>query len=122
MELINVLHLLLSQRTLSLQDIMTNPTFKLGINHLLSTNQYVNIGTPFNELLDLKRIIAKMNSKINYTVNYFFGLLTNRNIPFYFKNSYSSFLLSLVQFFTFAYLLESNKKYNCMIIQFTGEY
>ena len=34
----------------------------------------------FNESLDLKPIIAKMNSKINYTVNSFFRFLTNRNV------------------------------------------
>ena len=86
-----------------------NPTFRLGMNYIPSTNQYTYLGIPFNESLDLKPIIAKMNSKINYTVNSFFSFLTNRNVPFYFKTRILvSFVLSSVLYY--APLLGSNKK------------
>ena len=41
----------------------------------------------FNDSLNLESIIviAKMNNKINYSVNYLFRFLINRNVPFYFK-------------------------------------
>jgi len=39
----------------------------------------------FNDSLNLESIIAKMNNKINYSVNYFFRFLINKNVPFYFK-------------------------------------
>jgi len=55
------------------------------MNHLPCTNQYTYLGIPFNELLDLKQNTIKMKSKISYTVNSFFGLLTKRNVLFYFK-------------------------------------
>ena len=79
------------------------------MNYIPSTNQYTYLGIPFNESLDLKPIIAKMNSKINYTVNSFFRFLTNRNVPFYFKTRILvSFVLSSVLYY--APLLGSNKK------------
>jgi len=40
-----------------------NPTFKHDMNHPPSNNQYAYLGIPFNELLNLEPIIAKINNK-----------------------------------------------------------
>jgi len=42
------------------------------MNHLPGINQYKYLGIPFNKSLDLELITAKMNSKINYMVNFSF--------------------------------------------------
>jgi len=49
-----------------------NPTFNIDMDHLQSTNHCIYLGIPFNKSLGLEPIIAKMNSKINYTVYSFF--------------------------------------------------
>jgi len=90
LELVNSLHLLLNinpkkKKTLYLQDIMKIPTFKLGMNYIPSTNQYTYLGNTFQGIIGFLEInIAMMNSKINYTVNFFYRFLTNRNVPSYF--------------------------------------
>jgi len=42
-----------------------NPSFKLGMNHLPSNNQYIYIEMSFYESLNLELIIIMTNSKIN---------------------------------------------------------
>jgi hypothetical protein len=38
--------------------------------HLPNTNQYIYLEIFFNKSLDLEPIITKMNSKINYAINF----------------------------------------------------
>jgi len=43
LKLVDALHLLLNHRTLYLQDIKENPTYKLGMNHLPNYRTLFNI-------------------------------------------------------------------------------
>jgi len=94
---------------LYLLDIMKILLLRHGMNGLLSTNQYIYLGIPFNESLDLELIIVKMNDKINYTNNSFYRFLTDRNVPFYFK---TWIIVSFVHILVLYYvpLLGLNKK------------
>jgi hypothetical protein len=101
---------LLNLLILMLLEIIECQNFYL-CNTIPKTNQYTYLGIPFNESLELKPIMSKMNTKINYLVNSFHNFLSNKNAPFYFKTRILVFfVLSSVLYY--APLFGSNKSHS----------
>ena len=87
---------------------LVDPTFYLGFHPLPKASQYTYLGIPFDESLELKPIVSMLNSKINYKVNSYFRLLTNKYVPLYLKTRILvSYVLSTVIYY--APLFGSNK-------------
>ena len=87
---------------------LVDPTFYLGLHPLPKTSQYIYLGVPFDESLELKPIVSMLNRKINHKVNSYFCLLTNKYVPLYLKTRITvSYVLSTVIYY--APLFGSNK-------------